>query len=366
MPYLALIPLMILANGGSTLLWHRQIQHLIYGNAIIGTIEAAFIAWLFRARFLWLLPAMVCANYFSTLVAWRYKDAAFAWLDNQLLEPSPFENLGRYVAAILLLAFIESVVLEWPFVLAAFHGQSRRFSRSLLACFLAHLVSYTLLVPFYWSASINTIGREVQLVSKPYFAVDKKATVLFIGNDQNIYSIRLDGSPPVLFQSFPSGAYRWTPGFFLRQATTGRWDLWASRIERGVTTDTNRLLIADAFADSPTMKDHADRLEARLDLRPATPEGWDVEDDPYHRRLAAGNYSTGEHFRVQIDLPGFASGVSHITVLPGDQVVFQFGERRIFVCDLNSHRMAPLAEGQCPIVILGDAASPQSTTQPSK
>ena len=142
------------ANGG-TALFTASMFHLLYGNALLGIIEAWVVGMLFGLPFRGSVGPLIAANYFSAflgvgLVQHLSLSDSFT---SFLLKHDVFFWLPRLMCVLVVLTFLITVVLEWPFFCWVLRRQEKTVGRSLLASVVAQSLSYSLLTPLYYSAS---------------------------------------------------------------------------------------------------------------------------------------------------------------------------------------------------------------------
>jgi len=310
-----------LANAGTALMY-AGILHLVFLNALIGGIEGAITRVAVppgppRQR---VVLYLLGANYASAILGATYLGLLMPGIQRLVLGDDPLQRLPWLMLAAYLAAFVLTLLVEWPFVLWAVrprNGDERPAnSRRVLRYFLgANLLTYALLALFYvWPSRISAI-TELRPVTDLSFVQEKSARVLYEdGASGRLVVQRLDGTPPHPAQGSWEEAYEaakggpeatvprdFGRGADLRREVTGRWER--------VWTDV-----------------------------------W-----------AAGGLSIegrdGSRARWALEAPFFFWYARWATLLPGDQVVYQFGDY-IAVLDLNTHQIATLARGRKTLVSL--------------
>lgn len=149
-------PSVCLADLGGMLLYkatgfeQATLAHFIVGNLLLGVVEAFLITCLFKTpkrRTYWL---MVVANYVSAL----------AYFPVARLLGSPFSP-NHFVSA-LLVALILTLIIEAPFVFWCFQGDDLETKRWWIANGLAQVLSYGLLLGFYFAAPLVFSDVEIR------------------------------------------------------------------------------------------------------------------------------------------------------------------------------------------------------------
>ncbi|MBI4427537.1 MAG: hypothetical protein HY562_00280 [Ignavibacteriales bacterium] len=126
------------ANAG-TGFFFPAILHVIVGNLFIGLIEAFFVRRVFRVSASY--GIIILANYVSSILGYLFAIVTFS--DIQLLS-------STVLPLTLILLFIASVAIEWPFFARSLKDGSFGYSRmSFKHTLSAQCVSYALLIPYH-------------------------------------------------------------------------------------------------------------------------------------------------------------------------------------------------------------------------
>ncbi|MCC7145557.1 MAG: hypothetical protein IT443_03855 [Phycisphaeraceae bacterium] len=353
---------LVLANDITPLMFATMF-HLLLGNIVIGVVEGLVISFLFdRSHWLRFPLLMILANYVSALLGLFLlhvgKDFAFPQLT--------INNVGLFLGVALVWAFVMSVAIEWPFVFWAFKG--KRFRVSVGACLLAQAVSYVLLLAFYAPSSWMTVYTRTQVRPVETFARPDIAWVYYIDETgKNVYRIRPSGKTKErvgeilesVQDKFPSasvlaihnllGESEWS----LVYAFNGdlAWKLLINRFVVGTVPEWR----------SQQWKNWTKQWSAWnwrvlvVDLRPQSERAWLVRprDDRLYSGLRAQNQSLGRSMILNMETLILEWPSSHVTVLPGDQVVYQLGDQ-IVLLDLPSQTIGLVTLGQSPLVVLDE------------
>lgn len=340
-----------LANVGTPLMW-APFLHLTVGNLLLGVGEGLIVAWLLGVRRRIAIPVLIAANLCSALIGLGFLEAPGILIQNGLVPFDILFHLPLYLALLGSAIFLLTLLLEWPFVAALARNQERRVSRSLRTTFLVHVLSYGLLVMYYGRASSMTLGESVEVV--PSLAVKSSGSgeVLFIDPaDGGIHRIDLDGTGRKRLRDLD---HRVT-------ALEAHLDSSQESIEihgRPRYEEEPAPLLTLPAADRRLARgqQEPDGWGRTLDFRPSPDTGWKVRMGFW---AAEGLVAVQdrEWLRVAVEVPTIEWPVRFATVLPGDQVVFQLGER-IVMLDLQDRKLAPLTEGVSPVVILREDPCP--------
>ena len=154
-----LLPRLACANAGTPLMW-AEMGHLALGNLFIGLFEGLLIAHFFSLSKRRTILIMIGANYFS------------AWLGLLVLNPVivhmlpvNLQNGWRWFWFMVVVAYLMTLALEWPFVRWCLKGKQKPFQKSIYASLLAQDSSYIMLFGWYWMASGASVFTEMHMVS---------------------------------------------------------------------------------------------------------------------------------------------------------------------------------------------------------
>jgi hypothetical protein len=378
---------LILAAGASFLLlcpatahanvisiFHQNLLlHLAVGNAVIGLIEGVLIARVFKVGAARTILLMIIANYFSTWTG----AIGLAWLGWRLEEPLArlvtLGNLRLFIWGLILLAFVGSVALEWPFYLAAMWRKPDRILRSLYACALAQVLSYALVLllnPPFGHFSGSPAGRPwIKIAPVASFADASNASIYFISTaDGDVYRVRPDGA------SLEKATSLTNKGRDTKLAARPTHDAlqWQLCVERQYGA---REYASDECSDTGiTVRGFTQSEPDRI-----PPQRWDPDDEPRsgkkravdlrppdHRptKVYTANLGdtwlgveprtkdgTGGRVHLQFDRLILHWTTRNATVLPGGQIVYQLGSQ-IVLLDVDKRKLGLIALGRGPVVFL--------------
>jgi len=135
------------ADAGTPLMWAGMF-HLMLGNALIGVGEGFLLAWLFsvpRRKGVWV---MIFANYTSAWLGGLFARGAIV----QAL-PMDLNNGWRWFWCMVVVTYVMTLMIEWPFVAWCLRGKQDWLERSLSASLVVQSSSYVVLFAWYWMAS---------------------------------------------------------------------------------------------------------------------------------------------------------------------------------------------------------------------
>ena len=365
---LLILPHQVRADGASVLInvGLGITAHLLVGNALIGLAEGVLIALVFRSKFRRAIPIMILANYASAWLAymllWSFGEQPIS----RLLGNEPLYAFPTVVKWVVLAAFVETVLVEWPFCLWAIKPGTHRLARSAGACLVAQVASYAVLIPFYQGASLATLYRSFAADRATVSEAPASIVVYFMSvKEDAVCRINLNGTARThVCQLDPQ---RWQ-GLFFRKGGDGQgWDLCRSYSlpeggEQQVALLTNLPVRAAGWRYHGEGPEEAGPYRSGsqvCELRAEPDPRWTVtgaKDVLYLRDNRSQQYEF-----IGFGTPFLIWYATQPTMLPGDLVVCQFGDQ-ILLIDLQRRRVGLLAMGHSPVVgILKQAPATQAT-----
>jgi hypothetical protein len=374
------------ADAGTPLMWATTL-HLFIGNAFIGLLEGLLIAKYFSIKF-WrtalLCVLMVIANYVSSFAGL----ACIPYLETTLFDSYNWlSHLPTVFWQLVALLFVITVFIEWPFVFFGFPPGKGRLRKSLLASLLAQSCSYGLLIPSYAMLSTTSLITESKFSQSLDFSKNKSAYVYFLRNeDHSLYRARLDGSKPeCISKNVPERmnaicTYHSKNGWLICACfDPGRkvgevepllkiLNPTATRLDGYLPSNSyGRIPAAIVDLTSPPPPDIDQNLETQS--LPTWNIYWAYGGEiPYFSQ--SGIYispwkplrSKKDEYYLALDTPLLQLWCQHVSLLPGDQLVFDIGmlpfcsyKHDIVIYDLHSKKLASVALGHSPIVLLDGA-----------
>jgi hypothetical protein len=332
-----------LANAGTPLIWFTM-AHMVFGNIIIGLLEAAVLwLWLRRksARLLWAIPI----NYLSAFAGLCGIGFLEAFLAPRILGDEPLLHLHLFLIVMLVLTFVASLLIEWPLYIAVLRPWLS-WKRSLLPVAVAQVVSYVLLVALYASVSVWPSSRDMRPVRLAAFAPFQPATVYFISDaDRAICRIRSDGTGREVITSLD---------------TTVTW--------RRLQLEADGSVIQVVEVDNEGNQRVVSKMQLidkdlpeRVRLWPYMTYDW----RPEHERvpeIGAGHWPAdglrvwhpSGPYRLAVETPVTWWYPGPATVLPGSQVVFGL-HKWVMIFDPATRKVATLTAGHSPVAIPDEA-----------
>lgn len=340
--------------------------HLWVGNAVIGIAEGVLIALVFRSQFRRAIPIMILANYTSAWLAFillgSFGEQPIRWF----LDDEPLYLLPSLIRLLITVTFVETVLVEWPFCLWAMRPGPHRFAKSAGACLLVQAASYAVLIPFYRSSSVFNLYTDLRADRSLIGEASEATLVYFLSSKgDSVYRINLNGTG--LAKVCQIAAPQQSQDLFLRQSANRQgWDLCRSYFSGEGRQEQDVLL------KHLPVRSGGWRWYGEGDAEEGPYSGWPAvcdlrtESDPRWTVVAAKDalYVRDNHMQqttfIGMGTPFLAWYPAQPTVLPGDQVVCQFGDQ-ILLLDLAQRRVGLLAVGQSPVVAIEEG---NQTTQP--
>ncbi len=138
------LPCTALANAGTPLMW-GAFGHLALGNIFIGILEGNILRWRNNGKGYQAVALMILANYFSAFCGlFIIGGLDECWVSNWTLL-----NLKTNFFLMVVLLWLATVLLEWPFVWFAMGKELRCWGKALKISFILQSISYVLLVGWY-------------------------------------------------------------------------------------------------------------------------------------------------------------------------------------------------------------------------
>ena len=362
---LLLTPATAHADVGTPLMW-ATLLHLFIGNLLIGIFEGYLLAKFFKLPKLRSIILMIIANYVSM---WLGGLLLLGWLSSLI---SVDLSSGRWIyPGLILLSFILTLLMEYPFVFGAFKGVQGKWKKAWKGTLLTQTLSYIILFGWYGMTSHATLYTENKVVQLSEMELPKEVTIYFISSeDGNVYSGNL------LEQNWKK-VYdideKWDMNclnVWPSEANTNLWDLILCC--RRKNEKNTKVILEDIAQDAEPSRD------SRLTKKPYTepdkqlytssaPQIGEAKQSSWYDFRTGSwawdgfwgrNKKTNKKVRVSFEIP-YGSGwwVRFVTHLPTDKILFQLGRDQICLYDLNKKQVALVARGSSPLAVIGKKGS---------
>jgi len=353
------IPSIAQANAGTPLMWAGML-HLVFGNLIIGIAEGILLAKFFSLRTGKCIGLMILANYLS------------AWLGGLIIANGIAKALpmGLYTAwpllwLMVLVTYLLTLFLEFPFVALAFRGDSMWRLKSVRASLFVQSISYAALFGWYWLASGTSLYTKTEVVELSSISLPEKVLVYFIsGNDGDVYEGALRKANWKKICDLNSS--RRNDRLFVKPSDTqtNSWDLMA-RLETDEHRKPKIVTVEERFAvvaapswrstntDPPQYEGSWFNFGQVPKLGDAQSSSWEFWSGFWPiEGLRGAQTNSGQRVHFSLETPFVSWSVRNATHLPTDKVLLQLGDDQICVYDPKTKQIALLTQGRGPIAVM--------------
>ncbi len=352
------LPSVAFANAGTPLMWVGAF-HLMIGNAVIGLIEGGILIDYFRAPKVRTIGLLILANYFSS---W----AGGLFLRSAIVDHLPLDinNAWLYFWVMVFFTYLMTLVLEFPFVYTAFHGDAKRLRKSFTGTLVTQTVSYSLLFGLYWIVSGTTLYTKTEVVQLSKIPLPAEVSMYFISSeDGNVYLRKL--SSPVTKKVFDLHSLNKNDRLFVRmsQINSKRWDLVARLEIKG--SQNARFVTVMESAQMQTAPSWRSKLKnpgeepntwfnigSVSKLGEAQNSTWEFWAGFWPVEGLRGESKTGAKAGFSYETPFGSWVVRNATHLPTDKVLLQLGFDQICVYDPAMRKIALITKGRGPVAVM--------------
>jgi len=378
---LILTPSLAFANTGTPLMWAGMV-YLFGGNVVLGAVEGAILAKWFRLPFKRCIGWMILANILS------------AWVGQVLLTSVALNAMGYadlnslhlILVASLVIAWLLTLLIEWPFTALCFSGGADWLRRSVLATVVIQTVSSALLGAFFMMASFFSLLTDHRIVASDdlpwpegllvyYVDLDRQTICVYDTDSGEIQVVHVMGermSPHAAALYFSRGTNEEDSDVWsLVAGDYGRSSVEDELIEElGVRVDTS-VYHRIRYSPSSERNDHRDRFPfgsrwhpyspasrplsigpQPLDLQSLQQGFWAAEGLGY--TLVTDSGDTVRH-NLTMETPYVIWGVRHVMLLDDRMIMFQFGTSQVCLLDMRTQRVALKLKGYGPLAVPKDA-----------
>jgi len=346
---LFVLPSAALANMGSVLLI-ATVVHLFIGNVFIGIVEGLILSKVFKLKKLKTILLLILANYFS---AWL----GYVLINFQIDPLFNLHNVRFMLYVFIVVAYLLTILIEWPFIAILFKGDTRWLSKSIKGCILVQTISYILLCSGYWIVRTTPFYKETKIVQLSNMELPENVMVYYVDDsDGDVYGGLLGGEKEKIFDlnSIPEDRLVLWPDF-LKSAELdlvagfrgGSYD-WTV-IQKSIAAKSDYSLAGSSFVLSfqKYITAEAERLAEARDSHWNFNTRWWLSEG-----LVGLNMETEERVRINYEIPAVMWNARRATHLPDDKVIFQFGKRQICIYDVVKKEIALVAYGRDPVAVL--------------
>lgn len=351
---LALFPSTASANAGTPLMW-ASILHLVFGNAIIGLIEGLLLGSIFKCSKWKSVLILIVANYAS---AWAGGFFVAGYLPS--LVDITIQNIQYWFLAFVAVAFVITLLIEFPFFWFALRSRDHSLRRSLIATPIIHGISYTLLIGWYWMASGTSMMTKLEVVAADEMQISEPFVLYYISPEgDRVLRMNLNDSGSAKPISEVAAHHR-NDRLFVRPRDASGYDLLVFLDSEDRGSQTEEKVLEDFSEQAPVewriSEGHSEEAEGSWFNFGTVPaiggeSDWEFRTGFWPvEGLNGNNEKTGESFHFSLELPFSAWPVRNATQITGDYVVMQLGDDQICLLHPASRRIVLVARGKGPIV----------------
>ena len=356
---LLMLPMMAHANAGTPLMWASML-HLVVGNMFIGFLEGAILMYAFKIPREKALSVMVLANYIS------------AWLGGLFITGKlvgmieiTIDNLHFWFWTFMVIAFVVTLLLELPFVFLLLRKQENRVKKTIKATLIIHLVSYSILVSWYWMSSGTSILTQLEAVETIQIESLDEFTLYYISEDgKNLIKSDISGNDFESVVDFKDSHNNC--GMFVTSESEGQFEIRtldysnhdkkkpAPVILRGkgsIAIKEDR--ITSSFPDDVVSPYSSEYSQVYFDEVPSFDK-----DSPLSCNLGFwpgggiyGHVGSKDKFRFSLETPYVTWSIRNATQINDELVLFQLGVNQICLLNISSKKITLIVHGKGPVVV---------------
>ena len=353
-----------LANAGTPLMWAGAL-YMVFGNAIIGLLEAVILARLFKAKPVRSLILLILANYLS---AWL----GMFFIENGLkaLVPSPdINDIQKLFTIAVLTTFGITLLVELPFIMLAFAGNPKWLSKALKGTLLTQTVSYICMFSCFYSVSGTSLYTGPSVVALEEMSLPDNILLYYIDlEDGDVYRRPLNGSSNTLVYDLNSvknidGDYLTVLPF---RANPDGFDLMAQLMDPDARDSTwvtvKEDFASDAAIDARWNEEHgAESIRGLWSSFGPVAQMKAAQNSPWSFRVGfwaiegfvAENADTEQRIHRSLETPVASWFIRCATQINRSIIIFQLGDNQICVYDVDKDQIALVMKGQSPVVAIG-------------
>jgi hypothetical protein len=347
---LVCFPLTARADAGTPLMW-ATMAHLVIGNLFIGIFEGLVLGWVFKLRIGLCILVMIPANYFSAWVGGYF-------LNDRICGLLPFTlySAWHWLWAMVVVTFLLTLMLEWPFVWFCFRKEPGRFKKSWLGNVLVNALSYAALFSWYWLASGTTLYTKMNIVQPSEMSFPKAGQVYFLAGTNGAVS-RLDLSSHRVEMVATLKDAAADDRLFIKPSAmdSNHWDIM-DLSKKSVVCSNLQVTAAQSERDMDNLRGPQDtwfNFGNAVQLAAAEDSDWKFETGFWPIEGFRGtSQKTGEKIYFALETPFVAWTMRSATQLPGDYVVFQMGDDQICLLEAATKKITLLTMGHGPVVVI--------------
>ena len=361
----SLIAVPACANAGIPLMWFTTLQVLL-GSAIFGVIEGLILARVWKSPKGSACGIMIGANYVSVIAGYVLHYLLIIACGLKDDSTIPFSMLKLLLFVSVVVVFIITVFIEWPFIrnvyIKSIEPVEKPWLRAIKASTVINLVSYTvMMILMFLFGGISMLTKTVYDQSASFLKGRTGHIYYYDDASHAVRKMTLEGKQDTVLIHASLDIDSNNKYLFARaNKNTGMWDLCT--MDSSGDWDKSEDLASD-FSKSTTdvfygydglkqqnstSKDFCYAIDFR---KPSDVDYFVFTGDWAAEELRIRDKKSKIETCYGLET-NFIVAFSHRpTVLPGDIVIWEFSGR-IMAMDLNSKHITQLARGKSPVVTL--------------
>lgn len=323
---------------------------MVLGNAIIGVLEGWLLAKIFKLSRMRCILVMIFANYVSAWLGW-------IWLNQSLDRPGiDIHNGLAETWRLIMLSYMLTFLVEWPFVTWCFRGNSKALKNSFLGNLIVQTASYFLLFAGFYGLSGKSLYSNMTLVSPQEIAMPPGVILYYISDrDGQVYSCSWDSEKDTKVAQLAANT-KWEC-LELRESTiSNAWDLVVD-YRKYFSDQVSQVVLTNISTQTKIPDDIALRTDQyhgwgqALRVGVATNSDWDFSWAHWPVIGVMGR-NDKQFFRMAFETPFGGWSPYRVIHLPGDKLIVQLGVRQICIVDPLNRKIALLRKGHGPLALL--------------
>jgi hypothetical protein len=349
---LFLIPQTVSANAGTPLMWAGML-HLVLGNVFIGLGEGILIAAIFKRPKLRCIGLMIAANYFS---AW----VGGVWLAGNLATKLDWHlyNAWNLFWQFVLGTYLGTLILEFPIIALCFWKSGNWFKRSLRASLLVQTISYICLFGWYWGASGKSLYTRMHIVQPSEIRLQENLELYFISApDGHVHQgsqivgnvISTNQNDRLLIKPIVGEINRWE----LVMRLDGRRDEDVKGLKVVSQIEAIFTSVEDVEENQPNGPNTWFNFGDVVVMGETNNRNWEIGTGFWPvEGMRIKNTRTEREYRFAWETLFSRWAIRNAILLPDDIVIFQLGQDQICAVEPATRKIALLARGCGPVVVL--------------
>lgn len=265
---------------------------------------------------------------------------------------------GLQVSLVLIfIAYLLTLILEWPFIAFSFKRTQGWLRGSLKATLLIQTLSYLLLFGGYWMVSGKTLYTDTTIVPAAQVTFPEGVQLFYISKvDGNVYRKSREGGETKIYDLKAPDARSY---LCIREFEKGG-DLVAVLSDQNYQ-ETDVVILPGILKTVPDTYWETWRYGRWGEIPrvgAAIHSPWRIRSDSYDTVGVVGvNESAGEKLQVSYGTPVMAWPVYRAIHLPEEKVLIQLGADQLCLFDIATRKLAIFARGHGPVALTDEEMS---------